>query len=80
MAAEPVPVLLPGVTLGVPGVRPSAIDVGDWATGSTNVGFHRKASQRSSIHDAQLETMMSPAVGFQASGADRLKRRRVVEG
>ena len=38
-------------------------------------GTYRKASQRISIQDAQLETIMSPARGDQASlrGAPRLK-------
>lgn len=36
------------------------------------MGFHRNASQRSSIHEAQFDTMMSLAMGRQTSGAPLL--------
>lgn len=66
MAAEPVPVRRPGVAVGVEGSDGTL--TGGSATGRTKMGFHRKASQRSSTQDAQFETMRSPALGFQFSG------------
>jgi len=36
-------------------------------------GTHRAASQRISIHEAQLEIMISPALGFQGSFLEALR-------
>jgi len=64
IAAEPVPVLRPGVRVSG---SVSRCGTGSSLTGSTNIGSKRKASHRISIHEAQFDTMKSPAPGRHGS-------------
>jgi len=67
IAADPVPVRRPGVRVkGVDG-RDTGCGTSEEDTGSTNMGLNRKASHNISTQDAQFETMISPAFGFQCS-------------
>jgi hypothetical protein len=63
IAADPVPVFRPGV-YDIDDASLAEDDAGAFATGNTNNGLYRYASQRTSIQEDQFDTIRSPALGF----------------
>lgn len=70
-AAEDVAICADPVPVRRPGVRGTALELADWVgdaqTGKIKSGLYLTVSQRTSTHDAQLETMISPEVGVHFS-------------